>query len=127
LFKDVFRFHWMEESQHAVLDELEWAAENVKLDAEARNQAVSDLIELVAAVDGLLRLQSANDATYFIEQAGRTFEATQQEAIKSTFLAAYRYQYVLSGIESTRFPDLLRSMLDEAQYQRVVAALAPLM
>ena len=25
LFKDVFRFHWMEESQHAVLDELEGA------------------------------------------------------------------------------------------------------
>ena len=24
LFKDVFLFHWREESQHAILDELEW-------------------------------------------------------------------------------------------------------
>src|SRR4029453_8424509 len=24
LFKDVFFFHWKEESQHAILDELEW-------------------------------------------------------------------------------------------------------
>src|SRR5262245_40884580 len=30
LFKDVFLFHWREESQHAILDELEW----IRIDAE---------------------------------------------------------------------------------------------
>ena len=47
LFKDIFRFHWMEESQHAVLDELEWLAEDARLDAAERDRSVSDLIELV--------------------------------------------------------------------------------
>ena len=33
LFKDVFLFHWQEESQHAILDELEWRREDATLDA----------------------------------------------------------------------------------------------
>src|SRR4029077_14410261 len=31
LWKDVFTFHAKEESQHAILDELEWTRENAKL------------------------------------------------------------------------------------------------
>ena len=31
LWKDVFLFHWEEESQHAILDELEWQREDAKL------------------------------------------------------------------------------------------------
>jgi hypothetical protein len=36
LWKDVFRFHWMEESQYAILDELAPRREHDKLDAAAR-------------------------------------------------------------------------------------------
>src|SRR4051794_20526412 len=36
LYKDVFLYHWREESQHAILDELEWIRENAKLSAEER-------------------------------------------------------------------------------------------
>jgi hypothetical protein len=39
LWKDVFRFHWMEESQHAVLDELEWRREDARIGAAERDQA----------------------------------------------------------------------------------------
>ena len=35
LCKDVFLFHWQEESQHAILDELEWRREDAKLDARS--------------------------------------------------------------------------------------------
>ncbi len=31
LWKDVFLYHWKEESQHAILDELEWQREDAKL------------------------------------------------------------------------------------------------
>ena len=31
LFKDVFKFHWKDESRHVVLDELEWKNEHAKL------------------------------------------------------------------------------------------------
>ena len=53
LWKDVFLFHWKEESQHAILDELEWVHENAKLTPEARDRRSTDLIALVGAVDGV--------------------------------------------------------------------------
>ncbi len=124
LFKDVFRYHWLEESQHAAIDELEWVAENARVDPGQRDRAVTDLIELVGAVDGLLQLQSKSDAAYFIGQIGRDLGAAEQAAVHATVLKAYRFQYILSGVERTRFPAILKSMLTEEQFQRVVAALA---
>jgi hypothetical protein len=126
LFKDVFRFHWMEESQHAVLDELEWLAEDARLGAADRDGAVTDLTELVAAVDGILQAQAAADSTYFLARAGRTFPTVEQDAIRSTFLRAYRHQYILSGVKSTRFVEVLSGLISKAQLERVVHALAPL-
>src|SRR5262245_42958438 len=67
LFKDVFLFHWKEESQHAILDELEWQREDAKLSHDQRDRAVTDLIELVAAVDGMLQVQAAADSDYFFK------------------------------------------------------------
>ena len=55
LWKDVFLFHWREESQHAVLDEIEWQREDAKLTPAERDAAVDDLIALVGAVDGILQ------------------------------------------------------------------------
>src|SRR5215831_14911067 len=65
LFKDVFLFHWKEESQHAILDELEWVRCDQKMTAEGRDKAVDEFIELVVAVDGILQGQAADDSRYF--------------------------------------------------------------
>ena len=51
LFKDVFLFHWKEESQHAIMDELEWRRFDATMTAEERDKGVDEFIELVAAVD----------------------------------------------------------------------------
>jgi hypothetical protein len=124
LFKDVFRFHWIEESQHAVLDELEWAAEDERVSPEERDRGVSELIELVAAVDGILKAQSEADATYFLSKVSRTFSAEEQAVIRATLLRAYRYQYIFSGIQRTRFPDILRGHVTAAQFERITQALS---
>src|SRR6201995_3763568 len=42
LFKDVFLYHWKEECQHAILDELEWIRHDAGLTPEERNIAVDD-------------------------------------------------------------------------------------
>src|SRR3954467_12460240 len=47
LFKDVFLYHWKEECQHAVLDELEWMRHDAGLTPEKRDRSVDDFIELV--------------------------------------------------------------------------------
>jgi len=127
LFKDVFLFHWKEESQHAILDELEWVRENAKLTPEARDAAVDDLIALVGAVDGILQAQSAADAHYFVEICGRPMTAAEVEAVKATVLAAYRWQYIGSGVQIPHFGKLLRGMITPEQAARIGAALSPIL
>jgi len=127
LWKDVFLFHWKEESQHAILDELEWVRENAKLSPEERDRAVGDLIELVAAVDGLLQIQARADADYFIGVEGHAFTAQETERLHATVLAAYRWQYIVSGVEDPRFQQILGGMITDAQGQRVAEALGPIL
>ncbi len=127
LWSDVFLHHWQEESQHAILDELEWLREDTKLDDDARDRAVTDLIDLVAGVDGILQQQSRADADYFIAVTDRRFEPTEQRAILDTILKAYRWQYIVSGVKQGRFVAMLNSMIMPAQAQRVATALAPLL
>ena len=127
LFQDVFLFHWTEESQHAIMDELEWVRENAKLTPEARDAAVDDLIALVGAVDGILQVQSAADTHYFVEICGRPLQATEVEGVKATVLAAYRWQYILSGMQIPHFGELLDGMITPAQGARIGAALALIM
>jgi hypothetical protein len=124
LWKDVFIFHWKEESQHAILDELEFRREDARLTPAQRDQAVTDLIELVAAVDGILQLQAAADAGYFLQQAGRTFALDQQQAIHATMLSAYRWQYIFSGVQEPRFLEVLGSLITAEQAARIQSALA---
>jgi len=126
LWKDVFLFHWKEESQHAVLDELELVREHARLDAAQRDAAVDDLIGLVGAVDGILQAQAKADAEYFVSIAGAYFDAGQRERIGAQVLKAYRWQYIVSGVSEPRFRKVLFSLVNEPQAVRIQAALAPL-
>jgi hypothetical protein len=127
LWKDVFLYHWREESQHAILDELEWTRVDATLSPEARDTGVDDLIALVGAVDGILQTQSAADARYFVEACGRSLTATEADAIKAAVLAAYRWQYIVSGVTLPRFQKVLYGMITPEQKARIGAALAPLL
>jgi len=126
LWKDVFLFHWKEESQHAILDELEWKREDAKLTPAERDHGVDDLIELVAAVDGILQLQSAADVDYFLRVCGRGFDKAQAEKLRAAVLGAYRWQYITSGVQDERFQGILGGMINAAQMQRIGTALAPI-
>jgi hypothetical protein len=127
LYKDVFLYHWKEESQHAILDELEWRRENANLSAAERDQAVDDLIALVGAVDGLLQMQAGADADYFLKVRGRRFTAQETERLRAGVLKAYRWQYIVSGVEDPRFMGILGGMITQEQSARIGAALAPIL
>jgi hypothetical protein len=127
LWRDVFLFHWKEESQHAVLDELEFLSEDARISPAQRDIAVDELIELVGAVDHILQAQAAADAEYFLGTAKGPFTAAQQQAIAATFLKAYRWQYIASGVVQSRFRRVLFATLSPEQAQRVNDALAPLL
>jgi hypothetical protein len=127
LWKDVFLHHWQEESQHAIIDELEWRREDAKLTAAERDAAVDDLIELVAGVDGILQAQARADAQYFVGVADRAFSADEVRAIEAGVLKAYRWQYIVSGVQDGKFLGVLSSMITQEQLERISNALAPLM
>src|SRR5262245_5339044 len=126
LFKDVFLYHWKEESQHAILDELEWIRTDQKMTAAGRDKAVDEFIELVAAVDGIVQIQAADDARYFVETSGRALTPQEEDKLKSGLLRAYRYQYILSGAQHPHFIKVLTSRITEAQTERIQNALASL-
>jgi hypothetical protein len=127
LFKDIFHYHWLEEAQHATLDELEWQRVHDVMTQEAIDTGVNDLIDLVCAVDGILQAQAAADGEYFCKCVGETFDGKQRSAIDAGILKAYRLQYIVSGVQIERFQRALGSKITNAQFERIQSALAPLM
>jgi hypothetical protein len=127
LYRDVFLYHWREESQHAILDEIEWRAEDAKLTESERDEAVDDLIALVGAVDGILKVQSEADTDYFLAHARRGFTPEEEARLRNGMLRAYRWQYIVSGVQDPRFSGILADLVNERQLARITTALAPLM
>ena len=127
LFKDVFLFHWKEESQHAVLDELEWLREDARLTRSEREQAVTDLIGLLGTLDALLQQQAQADTLYFQRSRVRTLTPAQAEQLGAGLLNAYRWQYIVSGLQDLRFGQILGGLLSSEQGRRIQSALQPLM
>lgn len=117
------RWFW----QHAIVDELEWRREHARLSDAERDLGVTDLIDLVGDVDGIVRMQSREDADYFIRNAGRTFAATEEAAIRDVMLKAYRWQYIVSGVQEPRYGEVLKALATPAQMERIGKALAPIL
>jgi hypothetical protein len=126
LWKDVFRLHMREEAQHAVMDEMEWERLDAQLTPEQRDRGVTELIELVAGIDGLLQQQARADADYFLRINDRVLSAPEATRLREGFLGAYRWQYILSGALNERFSQMLRALCSPQQVDRIGMALAPL-
>jgi hypothetical protein len=126
LYRDVFFFHWKEECQHALMDELEWRRLDAGISAEARDAAVEELIALVGAVDAIVQAQAAADGDYFARTCGRQLSAAEARMMQQTMLEAYRFQYILSGVRHPHFASTLASLTTDAQLGRIHEALASL-
>ena len=74
----------------------------------------------------MLQQQAKADVEYFGAICGRVLDAAETSRIHAEVLAAYRWQYIASGVREPRFGDLLAGMLNERQQQRVFEALAPI-
>ena len=126
LFKDVFLYHWKEESQHAIIDELELRRVDAGITPAARDAAVDEFIQPVGAVDGILQMQAAADARYFSQTCGRALTAAEDGALRAGLLDAYRWQYIFSGAQLPQFGQTMSSLINEAQGARIQAALTSL-
>jgi len=103
LFRDILRFHWIDESRHARMDGLlidELAAE---LTTDEREQAIDQLLELGGAVDGLLAQQIELDIDALGRAAGRTFTDGERDEIRTHQRRAYRWTFLVSGLQHPNF------------------------
>ena len=126
LFKDVFLYHWKEESQHAIMDELELTRHDKTISFKSRDEAVDDFIELVCAVDSIVCRQAADDSRYFAESCGRSLRGDDRHKLESALRYAYRWQYILSGAQHPRFLAVLGSFITESHTKRIQSTLATL-
>ncbi len=123
LYKDVFLYHWRDESQHALIDEIEWRRENNMLNAAQRDMAVNDLIYLVQVVDGLVRQQAAADAKFFSRICGMELSKIELQQLHVCVLQAYRWQYIVAGLQDIHFNQILGRMITVEHAAKIAQAL----
>lgn len=126
LTRRVFKAHWLEESQHAQMDHLETLRAFASMNAEERDQSVDELIELVAAVDGLLQMQVEADMANFAKAIDRTLSPAETEEVREALVASKRWTFIMSGVTHPRFEELFSEVTTPVQQERVGKALQSL-
>lgn len=113
LFRDLLRFHWMEEAQHAKLDTLliDEIAETATL--EERETAVDELLELGKAIDGLLSQQIGLNIETLEKATGRRFTKAEKEEIATKTRHAWRWTFLVSGLEHPNFVRVVNELTTE--------------
>ena len=90
LFRDLLRFHWIDESRHARLDSLLIDEVAETLSADERERAIDELLQLGSAIDGLLAQQVELDIDTLQRATGREFSDAERDEIRTEQLRAYR-------------------------------------
>ena len=123
MFRNAFLREQAGVSMQAMIVEIEWVLQNGELSLDARDAAVDGLIELIEKLDRTLKAQAALDTRYFAMYCARPLDRETLVAVEDAFLKAYRWQYLFAGMETTRFADVLSSLVTDGQVARVKRAL----
>jgi hypothetical protein len=107
LFRDILRFHWIDESRHARLDSLLIDEVASDLTPEEREHAVDQLLELGGAVDGLLAQQAELDIDALQLATGRIFTDDERDEIRTHQQRSYRWTFLVSGLEHPNFVSIV--------------------
>ena len=99
LFRDLLKLHWMEEAQHAKVDTLLIGEVAEGLTPEERETAIDEVIELGGAIDGLIARQIGLNIDALEKVTDRTFTAPEKEEITTRTQRAWRWTFLVSGLE----------------------------
>jgi P-aminobenzoate N-oxygenase AurF len=124
LFRDILRFHWIDESRHARLDTLLIDEVAGDLTEDDRKKAIDELLELGGAVDGLLAQQAELDIEALQAATGRTFTDAEREEIRTHQQRAYRWTFLVSGLEHPKFVEIVRQLTANGAEKVATAAAA---
>jgi hypothetical protein len=124
LFRDILRFHWIDESRHAKLDSLMLGEATRELALEQRERAVDELLELGMAVDGLLGQQMELDVDALERACRRHFDDDEKHEIRSEQRRAYRWTFLVSGLEHPNFVRIVNELTETGGTKIAAAARA---
>ena len=122
LFHDILKYHWIDEAQHAKADSLLIAEVLSGMDPRERERAVDELLELGAAVDGLLANQVELDIAALEAATGRNFAEDEKAEIRVAQQRTYRWTFLVSGLEHPQFVELVGDVCDNGQTKIARAA-----
>ena len=124
LFRDILRFHWIDESRHARLDSLLIDEVASDLGPDEREAAVDGLLELGTAVDGLLAQQVELDIDALQTATSRTFNEAERDEIRTHQQRAYRWTFLVSGLEHPSFVRIVEQLTPSGAAKLAQAATA---
>ncbi len=122
LFRDLIKYHWIDEATHAKLDSLLINEIVGPLSPEQREHAVEELLELGGAVDGLLSQQADLDIESLQRATGRTFAEHERQDIKTNIQRAYRWTFLVSGLTHPTFVKIVGELTERGRRRLEAAA-----
>ena len=126
LFRDLVKYHWMDEAQHAKIDSLLIDEITREISEEECEAAVDELLELGGAVDGLLSQQADLNLVSLEKAIGRTLSEKDKEEIKRNTFRAFRWTFLVSGLEHPKFVQIVSELTQRgpAKLEAVARALS---
>jgi len=124
LFHDLLRFHWIDESRHARIDSLLIDELASTLTPDERETAIDELLQLGGAVDGLLAQQVELDIDALETTRGYTFTDTERQEIRTHQQRAYRWTFLVSGLEHPKFVSIVEQLSSDGSAKIAATAQA---
>lgn len=122
LFQSLFKYHWVEEAQHAKIDALELAKMRRESPPEAVQQAIDDYFEIATALAGVLAEQAGLDVASLERATGRTFSEAERAAIEAAQRRSYNRAFLWSGVTNSAFLEFLAEHFPNALERAAQAA-----
>ena len=126
LFRDLLKHHWLDEAQHAKMDTMLIAEMVEDMPLAEREAAIDEVLELGGAIDGLLQQQIALNIDALAIATGRVFTESEREEISAKTLRAWRWTFLVSGLEHPNVVKLVEEITVEgpAKVRNVAQALS---
>ena len=126
LFRDLLKYHWLDEAQHAKMDTMLIAELVEDMPMDEREAAIDEVLELGMAVDGLLQQQISMNIASLERASGRAFGDTERQEITDKTLHAWRWTFLVSGLEHPNVVKLVEEITEQgpAKFRQAAVALS---
>ncbi|MEM9176037.1 MAG: diiron oxygenase [Myxococcota bacterium] len=119
-FVSLLKHHWIEEAQHARVDQLELEKQIALAPGPALEYGVDEYFEIVEDLAAVFARQAAMDTESLAVATGRILPRDEREAVTRSRRLAYEDMFLRSGLVHATFLEMLRR-LDETAPERAEA------